>query len=455
MAGCGEKAAAMATARRSSAVVAAANGTLARAVFVTAWLALLFLSSAPSTAVAAVARFRGRTPLEWSKAMAESEIDRRGDSLFFGQFDPESDRPARWRYTTGLLAHALLRLQCPSYKSKPCRQRSPPGGKSDYYAWASKYINSFVLENGTIAGYNDTLYSLDDLMSGRALVAVWLTEKAPRLRKAIDTLLDQLKNQPRTYDGGYWHRIIYPGQMWLDGVYMAEPFYMQADCLPPRNCDKVDDVVLQFRLMDKHAYDPNTGLLFHGWDSLRKDIWADPVTGLNSDFWGRAMGWFSMAIVDTLDYIPASHKAERLWMTDLARKVAEGLLRWQDPESGVWYQVLTKGERTPPNYLESSASSMFVYFMARGMQRKYLDSATYLQPTLKAYKGIINRFVTVASNGSVSLNQICEVAGLGGREMRNGTFEYYVSEKIVSNDLKGVGPFILAGQAVHQLLHRH
>jgi unsaturated rhamnogalacturonyl hydrolase len=258
--------------------------------------------------------------------------------------------------------------------------------------------------------------------------------------RAADRLRDQLRSQPRTAEGGFWHKQIYPQQMWLDGLYMAEPFYAE---YAVRHADTtaMNDVVHQFLLVASHLRDPRTGLYYHAWDSVHQQPWADPLTGLSKNFWGRAVGWYLMAAVDVLDYIPATHR-DRAELIRIVQQLADAAARVQDPVSGVWWQVLDQPNRAK-NYLEASGSAMFTYAFAKGARKGYL-APTYRAVAEHAFDGMLKTFVSVGADGLVSINGICKVAGLGGNPPRDGSYEYYVSEPVVSDDYKGVGAFMLA-----------
>jgi unsaturated rhamnogalacturonyl hydrolase len=241
--------------------------------------------------------------------------------------------------------------------------------------------------------------------------------------------------------------------MWLDGLYMGSPFlahYGKVFNEPAA----FDEVVRQIQLMDQHAYDPASGLFFHGWDEKHAQSWADPKTGRSPSFWGRAIGWYAMAIVDCLDNLPADHRGVGSVKAILER-LADGVVRHQDPESGLWWQVLDQGGRDG-NYLETSASSMFVYAIAKGINRGYLSREKYQPAVLRGYAGLVGGSIRTDGDGKIHLTRNCEVAGLGftsgsGRA-RDGSYGYYISEPVVENDLKGVGPFILAGMEVQRLV---
>jgi unsaturated rhamnogalacturonyl hydrolase len=240
--------------------------------------------------------------------------------------------------------------------------------------------------------------------------------------------------------------------MWLDGIYMASPFYAEFGQIMHNPNYAYDDVAKQIRLIDEHTYDSKTGLNYHGWDAAKIQPWANPQTGCSSNFWGRAEGWYAMALVDVLDFIPTNHPARGEIIATL-QKLSVGVVKFQDAKTGLWWQVLDAGDRQG-NYLEATASAMFVYALAKGVNHGYL--ARDLVPAIeRGYAGIIQNLIKADGVNSWSLTQCCSVAGLGfanaaGRA-RDGSFDYYIAEPIVSNDLKGVGPFILAGIEVQKL----
>jgi unsaturated rhamnogalacturonyl hydrolase len=227
---------------------------------------------------------------------------------------------------------------------------------------------------------------------------------------------------------------------------MAAPFYAQFAAAFDEP-EIFDDIALQVGLLDRHARDPRTGLLYHAWDASRSQKWADPESGCSPNFWGRAIGWFMMALPDVLDHYPLEHPS-RPEIIRVLRQTAEAVVKVQDEASGAWYQVLDQGDRTG-NYLEASASCMFVYALAKGVRLGYLDPS-YLQPARRGYQGILNQFIEVDERGWVNLHSICSVGGLGGTPYRDGSFEYYISEPIISNDYKGFGPFIMASAEIER-----
>lgn len=392
-------------------------------------LAVVLTSSAVCGSSAAEPRsFDGRTPLEWSVLMADSEMARLGDRLVW----TEGGR-AKWSYTTGLLTLALLKLN---------EQVPDPR----YVEFSEGGIGSFIADDGAIRVYKRSDFNIDLVNPGKTVLYLERLTGEERYGKAADILRGQLDDHPRTSEGGFWHKKRYPMQMWLDGLYMGAPFYAEY-AVQHGQLKDLDDVALQFRLMAKHAYDPESGLFFHGWDESKNPEWAHPVTGTSSNFWGRGLGWFSMALVDVLDFFPQDHSA-RPEIIKILNDVAAGVVKHQDPATGLWWQVLDQGGREG-NYREATCSSMFTYSMAKGINRGYLPR-DYVEPVLKGYQGILRDLIRKESHGGISLTSCCSVAGLGFG--RDGSYAYYLREPVVDNDHKGVGPFILAGVELQRLL---
>ncbi len=392
----------------------------------------------PLLAAAQPAEFGGAPPLEWSRRLATSQMARDGDGLFLGGSNPK----ARWDYTTSLFGLSLVKLA----------ERTGDQAMADYGA---KTAESFIGADGAIATYKQEEFNIDMIPPGKVLLARWEQgHQDARFRTALATLREQMRRHPRTSEGGFWHKQRYPHQMWLDGLFMASPFLAQYAKVFQEPA-LFDDVANQILLMDRHGYDAKSGLHYHAWDEQRAQPWADPATGHSPNFWGRAEGWYAMALVDSLDYFPPTHP-EVEHLNEILRRTADGIVRWQDPGSGLWWQVLDQGGREG-NYLEATASSMFVYALAKGINHGYLARDKYLPAVLKGYAGLIRDFIRPeGGTGRISLTRCCAVAGLGytnatGRA-RDGSFAYYVSEPIIDNDLKGVGPFILAGLELQRLL---
>ncbi|WP_417558671.1 glycoside hydrolase family 88/105 protein [Mesoflavibacter zeaxanthinifaciens] len=364
--------------------------------------------------------------LKWSERLALSEIKRFPDPTKL-----DFQEKPRWSYTNGLVLQAMSRVYEQTNNQK-------------LYDYIYDYANRMVNEDGSINTYKLSNYNLDMIKSGDAIYYLYNKKQEPRFKKAMDTLHKQLEGQPTTSEGGYWHKKIYPYQMWLDGVFMAEPFHAKyaKAFMDEKEADKMyDKIVLQFDLIEKYNRDPKTGLYYHGWDESKEQKWADKETGLSQNFWSRGMGWYGMALVDILDFLPENHPGRARVLTYL-NQYAEAIVKYQDAETGTWYQVLNMPDRGG-NYLEATGTSMFTYTLAKAVNKGYI-SEVYLENANKAFQGILNTFITVEDNGVVNLNKCCSVAGLGGNPYRDGTFEYYIGEKIRANDPKGTGPFIFA-----------
>lgn len=318
-------------------------------------------------------------------------------------------------------------------------------------AYVIDYLDQLVDANGKIYNYKISDYNLDNVKGGTVLLYAYGKTGKEKYLTAANTLWEQLKGQPTTSDGGYWHKNVYPYQMWLDGLFMAEPFAAQyaAKFLSGKELeDAFSHIVKQFRLATTHTYDPATGLYRHGWDEKRVQSWADKTTGQSAHAWGRAMGWTFMAMPYVLELMPADHP-DREELEGIFRTMATAVVGAQDEESGLWWQVLDcPGKKG--NYLEATASAMFVYTLLRGCRMKLLDDIC-MQSALKGWEGINDRLVTKSADGSISLTQCCSVGGLGGSGNRNGSFEYYISEPIRDNDGKGMGPFINAAVEMEHL----
>lgn len=332
-----------------------------------------------------------------------------------------------WDYTAGLVLLGIDQLGVITKQPK-------------YNAYVKRNIDAFVQSDGSIRTYDAEEFNLDQINEGRVLFALYKRTGDAKYRKALELLRDQLRKQPRTSEGGFWHKKIYPQQMWLDGLYMASPFLAQYAATFGETA-AFDDVAKQVLLVSRVTRDAQTGLYYHAWDESRSQIWADKQTGRSPNFWGRAVGWYAMAIVDVLDYLPATHK-DRGAIIGILRELADAVTNVQDPVTGLWYDVLDQPTRAG-NYHETSASSMFVYALAKGARKGWI-APQYADVAKRGYRGLLTRMVSRDSAGLMSLDSIVAVSGLGGKQQRNGTFEYYISEPVVSNDYKGVGAFILA-----------
>jgi len=359
-----------------------------------------------------------------SRQMADSFIGWYPDSL-----GPEQNRVARWGYEQGVALKAIERVW----------ERT---GERKYLDYLVRIMDYCIGDDGSIKNFKMADYNLDNINAGRTLLTL---SQQPGLnqakyRKAALLLHQQLQEQPTTADGGYWHKKRYPQQMWLDGLYMAEPFSAEYSQLFQQP-EGFDHVVKQFALVEKYMMDPTTGLLYHGYDESREQQWANKTTGQSPNFWSRGMGWYAMALVDVLDYFPKNHP-QRAQLIQYLQRLAPVLATYQDPKTGAWFQVTDQGTRAG-NYVEASASCMFVYALAKGVRLGYLGNK-YKQTAQKGYQGLLTEFVQHEPDGTLALNGTVSVGGLGGTPYRDGSYAYYLSEPIKQNDLKGVGPFIMA-----------
>jgi unsaturated rhamnogalacturonyl hydrolase len=334
--------------------------------------------------------------------------------------------PAKWSYDQGVILKGIEGIW----------QKT---GDGRWFNYIQKQMDYFVKDDGSIKGYRPDEYNIDHVNNGKLVLLLFQVTGKEKYRKAAELLRNQLKTHPRTSEGGFWHKKIYPSQMWLDGLYMGQPFY--AEYAKVFSEDTIfNDVTRQFVLMEKHARDPKTGLLYHGWDESRQQRWANKETGLSPHVWGRALGWYGMAMVDALDYFPANHPG-RDSIIQILNRFAKAVTSVQDSKTGVWYDIPNLHNQ-PKNYVEASASSMLVYTLAKGVRKGYLP-ATYLANAKRGYDGILKQFIKV-EDGTTNLHGTVSVSGLGGNPYRDGSFEYYMSEKVIVNDPKGMGAFIKA-----------
>lgn len=361
----------------------------------------------------------------WSVRMADSVIVRDPSPLTL-----DSEKPA-WNYTQGLILKGMMAAYA---KTNDAR----------YLDYTKAYYDSFVNADGSIKTYDLKEYSVDRINAGKVMFTLYAKTKDEKYRKALDLLRLQMKDHPRTKEGGFWHKKRYPFQMWLDGLYMASPFLAEY-AVTFNEPGLLDDIANQFVYMERHARDPKSGLLYHGWDESLQQKWADPKTGLSKEFWGRAVGWYAMALADVLDFYPKD-QPRRPELIAIFNRLADAVVKVQDPKTGVFWQVLDKPGQGA-NYLESSASVMFAYSFMKGARLGYVDPR-FGKVGRGIYEGVLKEFIITDDSGVVSITKGCAVAGLGGdpnrANYRDGTFEYYVKEPIRNNDPKAVGPFILA-----------
>ncbi len=336
-------------------------------------------------------------------------------------------KKATWDYIDGCMIMALLEL----YKMT---------GNEKYLRFSDDYIGYRVEEDGTIRGYDKDELNIDNINEGKNLFTLYDLTGKEKYAKATKNIYQQILEMPRTNEGNFWHKNIYPHQVWLDGLYMAQPFYMEYE---KRFNDKknYNDIYSQFFNVEKNLRDSKTGLYYHAYDSAKRMFWANPETGLSTHFWLRALGWFSMALLDTLS-IADEGTPDYEHLLKMYRDLIDSMLKYQSPE-GMWYQIPNMpGEDR--NYLETSGSSIMAFCLMKGARLGYLPKE-YSEYGKKAFHGICDKYLTEV-DGEMSLGGICLVAGLGPEKnlRRDGSYDYYMSEPIVKDDAKGTAPFLLA-----------
>jgi unsaturated rhamnogalacturonyl hydrolase len=370
--------------------------------------------------VAALVARAGELP--WSQRAANAAVARWPD----GRFAPPGARWA-WNYELGTLLEGMDAVWLNTADGR-------------YFRYIKDSVDQLVSPDGSIPTEIPADHELDNILLGRQLLLLYRVTREPRYLTAATALYQQLQQQPRNMEGGFWHKQRYPNQMWLDGLYMAEPFYAEYSSIS-HHPENFADITHQFVLIDEHARDAKTGLLYHGWDASKQERWANQRTGDSAEFWARAMGWSMMALVDALGYYPQDDPG-RAQLLAILRREAEAVVRVQDAQSGLWYDVLDK-PGAKGNYFESSAACMFVYALAKGVRRGYLP-AHYLANAERGYQGILAHFIQVGLGDDVALTGTVKGSGLGGNPYRDGSYAYYISEKVGTNDPKGVGAFLLA-----------
>ena len=357
---------------------------------------------------------------KWSVRFADSEMKRfpqawqldYGSRLYFG-------------YTQGLGCMAMLKLWQAT-------------GNRKYYDYVFHWGDTIVNAQGKIHLYEPKLYNIDFINSGKVLFTLYKESKQPKFKIALDSLREQMKTQPRTSEGVFFHKKVYQHQIWLDGLYMGDPFLAQY-AVTFNEPALLDDAIRQILIGAKRTYDAKTGLYYHAYDESREQKWADKTTGHSPNFWGRSIGWFYMAVVDILDFAPKNHP-QRAELIAIIKGLADTLPKYQDKD-GLWYQVVDQPTREG-NYAEASASSMFMYAIAKAVNKGYL-APKYKAIALKAFDGITAKLIKTNADGTLSLTHCCAVAGLGGNPYRDGSYEYYIHEKVRDNDAKATGPFIM------------
>lgn len=340
----------------------------------------------------------------------------------------------RWAYDYGVVCKGIEKV----YESTDDKR---------YFDYIESNMNHFIMEDGNIRYYDFHSFNLDYINNGKCLLYLYNKTKDTKYEKAIHLFRKQLEEHPRTLEGGFWHKKIYENQMWLDGLYMAEPFY--AEYINEFEKEKnYDDVVNQFKLIDRHLKDPDTHLLYHGWDEKKECFWANKETGQSSNFWGRSLGWYACALVDTLDYLEDDKNRDVL--ITMVKDLSGAIAKVQSSKNGLWYQVLDK-EELYGNYPEASCSCMFTYFLLKAARKGYILNS-YCQVAKKSFYGIIREFIEVDQNGLLNLKDTVYVSGLGGDKLRDGSYEYYISEPKQINNLLGIGAFLMASVEMEKFL---
>lgn len=357
---------------------------------------------------------------DFANRMAQSEM-KRNPEIWASDYD----KP-KWEYTNALMARAYLELFQLTQDSA-------------YLQHVNHYADTFIGEDGSIKGYKKSLYNMDRVQGGNFLILLTEVDPQPRYREAIETLHEQFDEQPRTEEGGFWHKQVYEHQMWLDGLFTGTTFHARYAAWKPAET-LWDDVVNQFRVVDKHTLKEN-GLNYHGWDESKQMGWADSITGCSPETWGRAEGWYVMALVDVLELMPTYHPGYAE-LSGILCRVMQALKTYQDAETHLWCQVPDKPE-AEGNYLESTCSAMYCYAMAKGARIGVLPQE-YRHEAELVFDGLMNNKIQENEDGTISLTDCCAVAGLGGTPYRDGTYEYYINEHIRLDDLKGLAPIILA-----------
>ena len=341
----------------------------------------------------------------------------------------KAGKKSGWDYIDGCMIMALLEIYSTTKEPK-------------YLNFSDYYEDYRIKEDGTIDGYNKKDWNLDNINGAKNLITLYQLTKKKKYRKAAAKIFQQILEQPRTNEGNFWHKDIYPNQVWLDGLYMALPYYMEYEVLYHKS-QNIDDVYNQFFNVYKYMRDSETGLYYHGYDSSKSIFWANKETGLSQNFWLRSLGWYSMSLLDTLN--KAGDKGSENWnkLKNIFIELCKSMLKFQD-ESGMWWQVPNYPNRGK-NYLETSGTAIYAYSLLKGYRTGILEDVIYRDAGKKAFEGICDKYLKT-KDGKLSLGGICLVAGLGpeSKPNRDGSFEYYMSEQIVEDDAKGVGPFVLA-----------
>ena len=334
----------------------------------------------------------------------------------------------KWNYIDGCMITGIL-------------ERYEITGEARFLDFADRFLSGFVEEDGRIRTYDPAEYSLDNVNPAKNLFTLYDLTGKEKYRKAIELVRSQLSTMPRTPEGNFWHKLIYPNQVWLDGIYMALPFYMEYEKRFDAQKD-CEDICRQIANVEIRMRDPKTGLYYHGYDASRKMYWADPDTGCSPNFWLRAEGWFILGLVDVLEIMKdLPMQAESVHLQHMLLDLAKALSKYQDP-SGLWYQLIALPELAG-NYLETSGTALISAALLKAVRLGFLPES-FRAVGEKAFYGIVDRRLTKNADGTPCVTGICLVGGLGGEQHRDGSAAYYLSEPVVQNDAKGVGPLLLA-----------
>ncbi|HEY3350085.1 MAG TPA: glycoside hydrolase family 88 protein [Thermoanaerobaculia bacterium] len=351
---------------------------------------------------------------------------RLADSVLARWPDPASISGKGWEYTNGIVLAGVAEV----YRGT----REPR-----FLAYVRRYVDSSMRADGSFDFGEDAAgHNLDRIQPGVLVLFLWDETRDPKYEKAARWLRARFDAFPRNASGGFWHKKKYPNQMWLDGLYMAEPFLAGFGRRFGDGGFCFTTPAAQARLMAGHTRAGTAGLLRHAWDESRAAAWADPKTGMSPEAWGRAMGWYAMALVDVLAELPEGHPS-RAGLRDLLAEAACGIRATQDPKTGLWFQVMDKGA-DPANWLETSASGMFVYALKRGADRGDLD-ASYLDVARKGWAGLLAQVSEDAAGRPVV------VGAVEGMSVQPD-FAGYVSKKRVPNLPHGLCALLLAGSAM-------
>lgn len=334
----------------------------------------------------------------------------------------------KWNYIDGCMITGIL-------------ERYEITGEARFLDFADRFMSGFVEEDGRIRTYDPAEYSLDNVNPAKNLFTLYDLTGKEKYRKALELVRSQLSTMPRTPEGNFWHKLIYPNQVWLDGIYMALPFYMEYEKRFDAQKD-CEDICRQIANVEIRMRDPKTGLYYHGYDASRKMYWADPDTGCSPNFWLRAEGWFILGLVDVLEIMQdLPMQAESVHLQHMLLDLAKALSKYQDP-SGLWYQLIALPELAG-NYLETSGTALISAALLKAVRLGFLPES-FRAVGEKAFYGIVDHRLTKNADGTPCVTGICLVAGLGGEQHRDGSAAYYLSEPVVQNDAKGVGPLLLA-----------